>query len=29
LMYPYGHLSRRTRVFIDHLKADLPVAWSN
>lgn len=29
LMYPYGHLSRRTRVFIDHLKADLPVAWNN
>lgn len=29
LMYPYGHLSRRTRVFIDHLKADLPASWSH
>jgi len=29
LMYPYGHLSRRTRVFIDYLKTNLPVAWNN
>ncbi|MDO8825584.1 LysR family transcriptional regulator [Methylophaga sp.] len=29
LMYPHGHLSRRTRVFIEHLKADLPAAWNN
>ncbi|ODN68189.1 LysR family transcriptional regulator [Methylophaga muralis] len=29
LMYPYGHLSRRTRVFIEHLKAELPAAWNN
>lgn len=29
LMYPYGHLSRRTKVFIEHLKTDLPAAWNN
>ncbi len=29
LMYPYSHLSRRTRIFIDHLKNNLPAAWSN
>lgn len=27
LMYPYGHLSRRTRVFIDHLKSEPPATW--
>lgn len=29
LMYPYGHLSRRPRVFIEHLKSDIPTAWNN
>lgn len=28
LMYPYGNLSRRTRVFIDHLKSEPPAAWN-
>ena len=27
LMYPYGHLSKRTRVFIEYLKSHLPDAW--